>query len=45
MLEMRVLAAVLMRNFNFELVEEPDLDLFVTLKPVILQMEVERRMS
>ena len=43
MLEMRVLAAHLMRNFNFKVIEEPDLELFVTMKPIELKMEVTKR--
>ena len=43
MLEMRVLASALVRNFDFELVEEPEYELFVTMKPVSLKMEVSKR--
>jgi cytochrome P450 len=45
MLEMRVIASVLMRNFDFQVVEEPDLELFVTMKPISLKMQVSKRAS
>jgi len=43
MLELRVLAATLIRNFNFSLKEDPQFDLFITFKPKSLMMNVEPR--
>lgn len=43
MLEMKVLASHLIRNFDFKLAEEPELDLFITLKPKSLKMNISRR--
>lgn len=43
MLEMKVLACMLIRNFNFVLVEEPEFELFVTVKPIHLKMKITNR--
>ena len=43
MLEMRVVATTLLRNFNFILMEEPEMDLFVTMKFKDLKMKITRR--
>lgn len=43
MLQLRILAANLMRHYEFELVEEPEVEFFVTLKPVHLYMKVMER--
>jgi hypothetical protein len=45
MLEMRVLASALMRNFDFKLKEELKMDLFVTMKPISLMMDITKRSS
>jgi hypothetical protein len=37
-MELRVVVANLARSFDFELLEEIELDLFVTLKPIDLKM-------
>ncbi len=43
LLQIRVLASNLLRNYNFELMEEPSYEYFVTLKPTNLKMKVTKR--
>ena len=43
MLQLRILAANLMRHYEFELVEEPQVEFFVTLKPLHMYMKVTER--
>jgi hypothetical protein len=45
MLEMRVLASALMRNFDFKMAEELEMELFVTMKPISMKMEVSKRVA
>lgn len=42
-LELRVMGALLLRNLSFELVEEPPLELAITLKPAQLPMKISQR--
>jgi hypothetical protein len=43
MLEMRVIASALVRNFDFQMSEKLDMELFVTVKPISLKMKVTKR--
>ena len=43
-MEMKLLAAMLLRNFEFDLIGKVEYELFVTLKPKDLRMSVRRRL-
>jgi cytochrome P450 len=42
-MELRVILANIVKHFDFELVEDIELDLFVTLKPVKFDLRIFRR--
>lgn len=43
LLELRVIISNIVRNFDIELVQEPELDLFITMKPVQFELKLSKR--
>ena len=43
LLELRVIASNIVRNFDLTLVNDPELDLFITMKPIEFYLRVSKR--